>query len=86
LFFYEERPALTPARGAATRSARFGFRPPSVVVLGELAAAAVVVEPADEHVRELAIDRGAIISEIAGPTVGDVDVAIDREDLVIGLP
>src|SRR3954453_16087518 len=58
----------------------------SHVPLGELAAPAVRVEAADEDIRELPGDSAPIVCQVAGPTVRDARLAIDREDLVIGLP
>src|SRR6185436_6654311 len=56
-----------------------GFHPSTHVVLRELATAAVLVEPADEDVRELAVDGGPVVGQVAGATVRDEDVAIDRQ-------
>src|SRR5215203_7276805 len=89
---YTEGPAprRTPGRTprctfGAAGSVRRRLRP-TVVVLGEFAAAVVVVEAAHEHVRELAIDRRTVVGEVAGPAVCDVRIAIDRQHLVVGFP
>src|SRR6478609_1286240 len=73
-------------RRTAAGSVGDGLRPAPHVVLGELAAAPFVVEPTYEDVGELAIDAGVVVGQVAGPAVRDVDVAVDREDLVVGLP
>src|SRR6185369_3302199 len=62
------------------------FRSSPHVPLGELATAAVAVEAHDEDIRELTVDRGPIVGQVAGPAVGDAGVAVDGEDLVVGLP
>ena len=81
------------ADGAYTAQARAGLLSPGNglgrrrhVPLGELAAAALVVEAADEDVGELAVDGRSVVGQVAGPAVGDAGVAVDGEDLVVGLP
>src|SRR6476660_2113596 len=73
-------------RPPAVRLVRERLRPSSHVPLGEFATAALPVEAADEDVREFAVDARAVVGQVACPAVGDMRVAIDREDLVIGLP
>src|SRR5687767_11414636 len=48
---------------------RDGVRSSAHVVLGELAAASLGVEAADEHIRELAIDGLPVVRQVARPTV-----------------
>src|SRR3954451_3581 len=80
-------PLTAPPAGAQGRNLLGkGLGTSSHVPLGELATAAVPVEAADEDIRELAVDSAPIVGQVAGPTVRDACLAIDREDLVIGLP
>ncbi len=84
--------AVCRRRSRSAGSARGGrlvwgdLGPAAHVVLGELAAAAVVVEPAHEDVREFALDLASIVGQVASPAVGDEHVAIDGQDVVVGLP
>ena len=85
----EGRPAVSPtprgglAVGATGPSAPRRRRMNHSV---NVPAAAVVVEPADEDVGELAIHGRPIVGQVARPAVRDVRVAVDGQDLVVGLP
>ena len=74
------------ASAGGGRLVRLGLGPAAHVVLGELAAAALGVEPADEDVRELPVDLAPVIGQVAGAPVGHEHIAVDREDVVVGLP
>ena len=80
------RAVAGPRVSRRRRLVRGGVGTTAHVPLGELAAATLGIEPAHEEVRELPIDLAPVVGEVAGPAVGDEDVAVDGENVVVGLP